>query len=210
MRIKVWDLPVRLCHWLLVVAVAGAYISINLNEVEWHERFGFSAATLVIFRVLWGLVGSDTARFARFVPGPGRIIAYLRGRWRGIGHNPLGALSVLALLAAVSVQVGTGIFANDDIFFDAPWSYAVGKELSDQVTGWHKISRWVLLGLIGLHLAAVAVHVFALREPIVRAMVSGRREMEAAQPKLRHPLWAIPVLAVAIFLAGMVFRYWIT
>lgn len=208
MRIKVWDLPVRLFHWALAAAVAGAVVTANQGMMEWHERCGFAAASLVVFRVIWGVVGSETARFSQFVRGPGTVRAYLRGQWRGIGHNPLGALSVLALLAAVLVQAGTGIFSNDDILFSGPWAYAVGERMSGQVTGWHLRLRWVVIGLVALHLAAVAVHVFVKRERIIEAMIHGRAEGDRA-PRMRHPLWALPVLALAVFLTGIAFRYWI-
>ena len=211
MGIVVWDLPVRLFHWLLAIAVAGAFISVNMGEMDWHLRFGFAAMTLVIFRVLWGLVGSSTARFTRFVKGPGTILAYLRGQWSGIGHNPLGALSVLALLGLVLIQVSTGLMSNDDLFFDGPWALRVGKDTSDAITGWHHRLELVLLGFIGLHLLAVIVHVFVKREPILKAMITGRREHEGVEEPRRAPLLlALACLGLAVFLTGLAFRFWLT
>ncbi len=221
MRITIWDLPVRLCHWLLALSIAGAFISVNMGEMEWHMRFGFAAGVLVVFRLIWGLIGSETARFTRFIPGPGSIVSYLRGTWRGLGHNPLGALSVLAMLAAVIFQVATGTMSNDDILFDGPWAVRVGKDTSDMMTGWHTTSRWVLLGLIGLHILAVAVYTFLLKKPLVRAMITGKMDAgktdagEAVPeggvraPRMRHPLVAVPVLAVAIAVTAIGFRYWL-
>ncbi|HPR06711.1 MAG TPA: cytochrome b/b6 domain-containing protein, partial [Denitromonas sp.] len=105
--ILIWDLPTRLFHWLLVVCVIGAIISTKIggNAMLWHGRFGLAIVGLLGFRLAWGVVGSHTARFAQFVRGPATIAAYLRGQWQGIGHNPLGALSVLAMLL---VLVGAG------------------------------------------------------------------------------------------------------
>ncbi|MFP5394108.1 MAG: cytochrome b/b6 domain-containing protein [Gammaproteobacteria bacterium] len=125
--ILVWDLPTRLFHWLLVAAVTVAIVTGELGG-DWmavHGKAGLAIVGLVSFRLVWGLVGSTHARFLSFIPTPGRVRSYLTGRWEGHGHNPVGALSVFALLAALGVQAGTGLFANDDIAFTGPlyrWS----------------------------------------------------------------------------------------
>ncbi len=120
-RVRVWDLPTRLCHWALAVCVAGAFVTQAVEAMAWHGRFGLAILGLVVFRIFWGFFGSTYARFATFVRGPGAIRAYLQaakaGAWRGFGHNPLGALSVLALLAILATMAATGIFANDDVSF---------------------------------------------------------------------------------------------
>ena len=109
-----WDLPVRLFHWTLVALIAFSWWSVKNHHTDWHIWSGISILTLLIFRLLWGLVGSSTARFANFVRGPRQVLRYLRGDWRGIGHTPLGALSVVALMLATAVQVGLGLFNEDD------------------------------------------------------------------------------------------------
>ena len=109
-RIKIWDLPTRLFHWLLVALIAGAFITENLGVMEWHGRVGLAILGLIVFRIIWGFVGSTYARFCTFIRGPQAIKAYLKGEWHGLGHNPLGALSVLGILATVGLQVGTGLF----------------------------------------------------------------------------------------------------
>ena len=108
MKQPVWDLPVRLVHWLLAALIAFSWWSVNYHHTDWHIWSGFAILTLLLFRLLWGLFGSSTARFANFVRGPKAVGRYLRGQWSGIGHNPLGALSIIALFAAVAVQVGLG------------------------------------------------------------------------------------------------------
>ena len=109
----VWDLPVRLVHWLLAVLIAFSWWTVHNHHTDWHIWSGCAILTLLLFRLLWGFVGSSTARFASFVRGPRAVADYLRGSWTGIGHNPLGALSVIALLVAVAVQVSLGLVAED-------------------------------------------------------------------------------------------------
>lgn len=175
-RVRVWDLPTRLCHWAMFACVVGSLVTINLggNWVGWHFRFGYALLALIVFRVLWGFVGSRWARFSSFPPSPGRAFAYLRGRAASTpGHNPLGALSVYALLAALAVQVGTGLFANDAIMWDGPLRNLVSGATSDWLTGVHKANRIVLLALIAVHVLAIAYYAIARRERLTAAMVVG-------------------------------------
>ena len=115
-RIQIWDLPTRLFHWLLVSAIGAAWATGEAGGswMIWHGRIGLCIIGLISFRLAWGFLGTNYARFSTFVRGPAAIRAYLRGQWQGLGHNPLGALSVLALLAVVSLQMGSGLFANND------------------------------------------------------------------------------------------------
>ena len=117
--IQIWDLPLRLYHWLLAVAVSAAIVTGELGGglIDWHGRIGLFVLGLLVFRLLWGFVGTTHARFSQFFPTPGKLLAYLKGQWQGHGHNPLGALSVLALLGVLATLVGAGLFANDDIAF---------------------------------------------------------------------------------------------
>src|ERR1035437_1681878 len=155
-RIKLWGLPTRLFHWLLVILIVAAYITAKIggNAMDWHGRIGLAILGLMTFRLVWGFVGSHHSRFASFLPTPASVLAYLRGRWHGIGHNPLGAFSVFALLALIGLQLATGLFANDDIAFQGPLFNLISKELSDKLSGIHKLSINALIALIVLHLAA--------------------------------------------------------
>ena len=116
-RIRLWDLPTRVFHWLLVICIVASFVSGQLggNLMDWHGKIGLLIVGLIVFRLVWGLIGSTYARFSQFVPTPAKLKAYLQGEWRGVGHNPLGAFSVFGLLALVGIQVATGLFANDDI-----------------------------------------------------------------------------------------------
>src|SRR5690606_20858784 len=121
-RVRIWDLPTRLFHWLFAASVIGAFVTVKVGGLwmDYHPRFGYTALGLLIFRLLWGLVGPRYARFSQFVKGPAATLRYLRAPRRMAGHNPLGAWSVLALLLAVGVQTTTGLFATDGIFTEGP------------------------------------------------------------------------------------------
>lgn len=174
----VWDWPLRACHWLLVVTVAGAWAThyAGLEWFDWHRRLGYASLVLVLFRIVWGFVGPRHARFRVFVRGPAAILAYLRGTGpsRYAGHNPLGALSVLAFLAVMLVQAATGLFANDEIASAGPFYGWVSPATSDRLATVHRFTSNVLLGLIALHLVAVVSHEFR-RRGLVQAMVTGRK-----------------------------------
>lgn len=174
-RIRVWDLPTRLFHWALVVCVAGAFVSAQIggNAMVWHGRCGLAVLGLLVFRIVWGFVGSTYARFAQFVRGPAAIKAYLRGEWQGEGHNPLGALSVLALLGTLTLLVATGLFANDDIAFEGPLYSLVGKDVSDRLVGLHRLIEPVIILLVVAHLGAIAYYVRVKKQALVMPMITG-------------------------------------
>lgn len=201
-RLRVWDLPTRLFHWLLAAAIAAAGISgeIGGSVIELHSKIGLFIVGLIAFRLAWGVVGSTTARFTSFVRGPAAIRAYLQGKWQGIGHNPLGALSVLGLLGLVAAQVGTGLFANDDIAFQGPLSVLIDKELSDALGEAHEVLFGLLLTLIGLHLAAIAFYVRVKKHNLVKPMLTGWQDDAPAAvtpPKSAGPLSVVIALAFA-------------
>ena len=176
----VWDLPVRIVHWLLVLCVTGSWLThlAGLQWFAWHRRFGCVTLVLVSFRVAWGFVGTRHARFANFLRGPRAVVAYLRGGGPAepVGHNPLGALSVVALLALMLLQAVTGLFANDEIASAGPFYGWVSPATSNRVTALHHANADWLLALIALHVAAVAWHAFVRRKPLLRAMVTGRKD----------------------------------
>lgn len=202
-RIRVWDLPTRLFHWLLAAAIVAAVVT-GLRGgalMDWHGRIGLFITGLLAFRLVWGIAGSTYARFARFFPTPGKIAAYLRGEWRGEGHNPLGALSVFGLLALLTVQVATGLVGNDDITFTGPLFDLVSKDLSNRMTGIHHLLTNVLYVLVGLHVGAIMFYAHARKQNLVRPMLTGWKEGgegESAQGG------GIVALVVALLVAGAV------
>lgn len=207
--VQVWDIPTRLFHWLLVLLLAASWYTGEEGLMEWHMRSGYAILTLVAFRLLWGLLGSRTARFASFVRGPAAALRYGRALFAGrpphvLGHNPLGALMILALLLLVALQAGTGLFANDDIFTEGPLTHLVSKATSDQLTVIHKTSFNVLLALAGVHIAAALAYRFLLKDDLITPMITGRtaRGGDQADLKQRSLLLALALLAVA---AGAVY-----
>lgn len=177
-RIRLWDLPTRVFHWVLAASVIGAMVTGQLggNLIEWHGRLGVLIVGLLVFRLVWGIVGSTYARFAQFMPTPCAIRAYLRGEWRGEGHNPLGALSVIALLGLLLAQALTGLAANDDIAFYGPLHELAGRELSNRLTGLHHLMSKLLMALAALHVAAIVFYLVARKKNLVKPMVTGWKD----------------------------------
>jgi cytochrome b len=214
--IMVWDLPTRLFHWILVaLVIAQWWTARNFSTMEYHLWGGYALLALVLFRVIWGFAGSDTARFSDFVRGPGVVLAYVKALLRGatprhLGHNPLGGWSILAMLALLLVQAGTGLFANDDIFIEGPLYSWVSKGTSDWLTTIHRLNFDLLLILIAVHLAAVLFYLLVKRENLIHAMLSGRKSLppEAAvpAPRLVSPWRGLVALAVAS--AGVGWLVW--
>jgi cytochrome b len=186
-EVRVWDLPTRLFHWTLAACVAGSIASAKAGAMDWHFRLGYVVFTLLAFRILWGLVGGRWSRFASFLYAPGTVLRYLRGAPRpgealDVGHNPLGALSVFALLAILAVQVGTGLVADDEIANVGPLNRLVSGATALSATGWHKTwGQWLILALVGLHLAAIAWYSFR-GQGLVGAMVGGDKSLPADTP----------------------------
>lgn len=191
-RLKVWDLPVRLFHWALLVLVSCAILSVELGDVvdgamNWHPRFGYAVLALLVFRLIWGFVGGTHARFTSFVRGPGAIVEYLRAlkskAGPAIGHNPLGALSVLALLASLSFQAVSGLFLNDeDFFIEGPLFKHVGSDLVHTLREAHEYNATLLFILIGLHVAAIVFYRVAKRDNLILPMITGSKSVPANLP----------------------------
>jgi cytochrome b len=203
-RIRIWDLPTRLFHWMLVLCVLASFVSGQLggNLIEWHGKIGLFIVGLIVFRLVWGLIGSTYARFTQFFPTPAKLKAYLRGDWRGVGHNPLGAFSVFGLLALVGIQVTTGLFSNDDITFFGPLYELVSKDVSNRLTGLHKLSSNVLLALIGLHLCAIAFYTRVKKDNLIKPMVRGWKETDEGESAKGGGVLAL-LVALAIALAAV-------
>ena len=195
-RIRVWDIPVRLFHWLLVLLVITLFVTGKLggNWLEWHRRAGFGVLGLVTFRILWGFAGSHHARFVNFVRGPSAVRAYARSVMHKhaphtVGHSPLGALSVVTMLGLLLLQAVLGLFSNDDIMLEGPYASMVSKALSDQLTSLHKLNSNLILILIGLHIAAIAFYFFYRKENLVKPMISGDKFLKADAATPARPAW---------------------
>lgn len=177
----VWDLPVRLFHWALVLLVIAQITTATIggNAMQWHARGGYAILTLVLFRVAWGVFGGTHARFRDFVRGPGAVVRYARSLLRTPpsphrGHNPLGGWSVLAMLGSLLVQAVSGLFANDDVMMEGPLAKYVSARASEIATLVHEINSAVLLSLIALHVLAVLFYLIGRKDNLIVPMITGR------------------------------------
>jgi len=177
--IKLWDVPLRLVHWSLVLLLAGLWWTWKSDQTELHERLGYITLGLLLFRLYWGLLGSSTARFSQFVRGPRAIAAYLRGRSpASVGHNPLGALSVLLLLGLMITEVVFGLFTQDVDGIEAgPLAQYVNYETADWAREWHEFLFNVILGVVALHVLAILFYLVVKRDNLVGPMITGRKRL---------------------------------
>jgi len=203
-RIQVWDLPMRVFHWALAAAVTIAIVTGELGGswMELHAKAGLTILGLVVFRLVWGVIGSSNARFVNFAPTASKLRSYLRGRWKGHGHNPLGALSVFALLALLTVQAGSGLFGNDDIAFTGPLYALVDEALSGRLTGLHKQLANLLLGLLALHIAAIFVYLRLKKDNLIKPMLRGWKEVRSGESQRQGSASAL-LVALALALAAV-------
>lgn len=212
---RIWDLPTRLFHWLLVLCVLGLIITGNVGGLwmDWHFRFGYAVLCLLIFRVLWGFVGGYWSRFSSFIYSPASLLMYWRGQspsLHRVGHSPMAALSVFALLAALLVQVFTGLLSDDEIFHRGPWAVWASYNWIEAASRYHKdIGKLVVLGLVLLHLLALLFYKFVKRQSLVQAMVTGDKSLDIDVPvsadALNQRLKALAVFALsALMTYGLV------
>ena len=188
--LRIWDIPTRLFHWSLVILLVISFytgLSGGFKEMDYHMLSGYCILTLVLFRILWGLIGSHHSKFITFVKGPSKIAQYATGLLvrrtndteQYAGHNPLGALSIIAMLVSLMVQASTGLFANDDIMLEGPLSHLVSYDTSRMLTGVHKTNIWVLAALTALHFIAILFYQIYKREPLIIAMFTGKKTLGA-------------------------------
>lgn len=189
--VRVWDLPTRAFHWLLAVAVIGMVVTAKVggNWMVWHLRLGHVVLALLLFRVLWGFIGGHWSRFGNFVYSPRALWRYLRGQAPAehhVGHSPLGALSVFALIGALSLQVVTGLMSDDEIaFFGSLVRFVDGSTVS-QATDFHKaFGQWLVLGLVALHVVAILVYQFRKRQDLIGPMWHGDKQAPLPAPATR-------------------------
>jgi cytochrome b len=214
--VRVWDLPTRAFHWLLVAAVIGSVVTAKIggNALVWHMRLGLLILALLAFRLVWGFVGGHWSRFASFAYGPSSVLGYLRGdagphgRWN-VGHSPLGALSVFALLAVLIGQVATGLVADDEIATTGPLNRFVSTALGLQATGWHKsFGQYLIFALVALHVAAVLFYRFKRQRDLIGPMWHGDKRL-APSTTPSSDTAAQRALAAALMAAALGLSWWI-
>lgn len=203
--VRVWDLPTRIFHWILVLCVAALLVTANVGggAMAWHLRFGYMVIVLLLFRLIWGFVGGRWSRFASFVYTPGALWRYLRGRHSPvvIGHSPMGALSVFAMLLFLLAQVSSGLFSDDEISVSGPFSHLVSSSWVSLATYYHtRVGKLVILSLIVVHIAAILFYWHRRGQNLLVPMIFGDKELSQPAPGSRDDLrsrW----LAILLFLA---------
>lgn len=210
----IWDWPTRLFHWALVILIAALWWTADQREMQLHRQLGQVMLGLLVFRIYWGFAGTRTARFGHFLRWPGTIIAYaaslLKPDYKPTnGHNPLGGLSVIAMLLVLAAQVTLGLFAvNVDGMESGPLSRHVDFDTGRLASDWHDTMFNILVGLIVLHIAAIAFYHLAKRANLIGPILTGSRATaeahEAIQPA---PLWRIALgVAIAVGAAWLAFN----
>lgn len=209
--VRVWDLPTRIFHWALVLCVIGLAVTSQLGgmAMTWHFRFGYTVLTLLLFRLLWGFAGGRWSRFAAFWPTPAKVWHYLRGAPGAppaVGHSPLGALSVLAMLLFLAAQVGSGLISDDEIANSGPLARFASAALVSQATWYHKhVGKLVLIALVLLHVGAILFYLLRRHDNLIRPMWLGDKELATAHPASRDDLRAraLALLLLALCAAAV-------
>ena len=204
LSMRVWDAPTRLFHWAIVLLIAFSYLSIHYDHVALHLISGYTLLALMLFRIAWGFIGSETSRFSQFLRSPVegfRHLAHFARREDDdqIGHNAAGGWMVLIMLAVIAVQVGTGLLSNDDGGTEGALAHLISKDASDKITDYHALNFNILLGLICLHVLVIIAYAVVKRHNLLRPMITGRKRLPGAtrQPRMASPLLAFLILVLA-------------
>lgn len=207
--IAVWDLPLRLFHWSLAATVTTGIGAGLLGELDLHVRCGQISLALLLFRLVWGFVGPEHARFSSFVRGPRAIASYARSLLRGphqfhAGHNPLGGMVVMLMLALLLAQAVSGLFANNDIATEGPLARFISKAASDAISTLHRRNGWFLIGLIVLHVGAVFAYLLKFRDNLIKPMVTGAKLLPAGMSAKGISASRVGLAALVLGLAALV------
>ena len=210
MKIRIWDLPTRLFHWTLVMAIIGSFITADDggNSLEWHAKFGYFILSLLLFRLVWGFVGGYYARFLNFIKSPKTAIAYLRKPSEVPGHNPLGAFSVVALLGFLLLQGITGLFTSDDIAFEGPLYKYVSSSLSELLSSVHRFNESVLIVLVCAHIGAIVYYRWVKKVDLLKPMLTGDKIWTEKIPVSRDDsLLRLTAVVIYLSIAGMLYYF---
>ncbi len=212
--VRAWDLPTRLFHWSLVTLIVSAYLTRTYSNdptLYWHRMNGYGILTLLLFRLMWGFVGSSTSRFARFFPLPMRTINYALAFVRNrsphyLGHNPLGSMLIFVLLAAVLMQAVAGLFTTDDVLAEGPFNKYASGLWSGRASSYHARGYWIILAFVAIHIAANLLYQFVKRDKLINAMVTGEKPAapyaDEREATIAPILRAVLCLAIAAAIVG--------
>ena len=210
-KIKVWDLPTRIFHWSMIFLLASLWWTVDVGEMDWHQVLAYSLMILIIFRLIWGVIGSDTSRFSHFIKHPKTVLNYMkqtkhRGVTSSVGHNPLGGYMVIVLMLLVSMQLISGLFATDEVFTEGPLYSFVSSETSSLMTWLHRKVFYVMLGFASIHLLAVIYHGIK-GDKLIGPMITGYKQV-SGKGKLELTFKpALMALLVLVAVAGLVGNY---
>ena len=213
-KVRVWDLPTRIYHWALLASVIGLVITGHMggSTMNMHSWIDYWALALLLFRLVWGLIGGRWSRFASFIYSPRSIINYLQGKPHPdhlIGHNPVGAGSVFAMLLFLLVQVATGLIGDDEISFTGPLNKFVSSANGLAATWYHKnVGQWVLAALVALHVAAILFYLIKKKDNLVRPMIAGDKLVSSAVTPSRDDA-ASRLVALVVFAVCMGLVIWV-
>ena len=213
-KVRVWDLPTRIFHWLLVVGVLGLGITGTLggNIMVWHFRIAYAVLALLLFRLIWGVVGGRWSRFGAFIYSPQSVINYLKGKGKpehSVGHSPVGAGSVFAMLGVLLLQVASGLVSDDEIAFAGPLTRFVSNATVSLASNYHaNIGKWLLMALVVLHIAAIIFYLWR-KHNLVSAMLHGDKELVLPAPASRDDAVS-RMAALLIFLLCTAVAYWVS
>lgn len=214
--VRVWDLPTRVFHVALVLSVVGLVITgeIGGSALQWHFYLGYLVLSLLLFRIVWGFVGGHWSRFTRFVPTPASLKAYACGLLRGqhtpsVGHNPLGALSVVAMLTLLLIQVFTGFISDDEIAFSGPWTALVSEDWVELATEYHsEVGKTLLILLVALHVTSVLFYKRFKHEDLITPMIGGDKSLpKDTPPSVDHRASRLFALALWLGCAYVVYLW---
>ncbi len=206
--VRVWDLPTRIFHWSLVVCVAGLFITVNIGGdwIQWHFKLGYAVLTLLLFRIVWGFVGGRWSRFVSFIYAPSTIVAYFKGRGKpehSVGHNPMGAGSVFAILIILLLQVASGLFSDDEIANQGPLYTLVSSAWVSTATWYHKeVGSNIVIALVVLHIAAILFYFFKKKDNLITPMVSGDKALDIQVAPSRDDAVSRTVAALVLVLCA--------
>jgi len=223
--VHVWDLPTRFFHWALAFCVIAAFFTIKaagttdgwianagIIWIDWHLRFGYCVLSLILFRIIWGFTGSHYARFCQFIKGPATIAQYIKGAYESLGHNPLGALSVIAMLTVFGFQAFSGLFTTDDIFTEGPLAH-LNSAFSKTMSSLHRSNEPVMIILFALHILAIIYYRVFKKQDLVATMVSGKTQIllpQAQNFKSAADDLQVRIMGLLTLAATSGFVYWIS
>jgi cytochrome b len=214
-RRLVWDLPLRLFHWLLALSLGALWATgeAGFDWMQYHMYLGYWTLGLIVFRIIWGFVGPRHARFGNFVAGPAAIWRYAKGLAAGtmiqsVGHNPLGGISVILMLVLLGFQVTTGLFATDDILWTGPYNGAVSSDTADRLTSLHHLNFNIILAAVALHIMAIAFYFLVKKQNLIGSMLHGRKPAQFV-PEHEAITTSEIVKAVIVIAISAALVYWL-